>query len=415
MTVEIICVGTELLLGNIVNTNAAWLSEQCALLGLEMYYQTVIGDNPLRLKSQLLTSKKRSDIVILSGGLGPTEDDLTKEIACEVMGRQLVLDEQAKKDIEIYFRKLNRPLTDNNWKQAYVPEGCRVLYNKNGTAPGIIMSDEESTFVLLPGPPGELKPMFEDFVIPVLEHMSSKVIRSKMIKISGVGESRVETEILDLIDGQTNPTIATYAKTGEVHIRVTASADTKEAAYELMEPVICELRRRFGKNIYTEQESVTLEDAITEYCLKKGVTISTAESCSGGLLAGRLVNAAGVSAVLKEGFVTYSNEAKMRTIGVKQETLNAYGAVSEQTACEMAEGCAKAAGTDYGVSTTGIAGPDGGTPEKPVGLVYIGIYAKGSVKAYRYQFSGNRARVREQTVAMALRRLRNALLAGEES
>ncbi|MFP3155584.1 competence/damage-inducible protein A [Lachnospiraceae bacterium ZAX-1] len=415
MTVELVCVGTELLLGNIVNTNAAYMSEKCAILGLSMYYQSVVGDNKERLAELLTCSKERSDIIILCGGLGPTKDDLTKETAADVMGVALVEDEKAKENIRTLLMKYHGEITQNNWKQAMVPKGSIVLYNENGTAPGIIIesgetSTKETRMILLPGPPNELIPMFENQVVPYLHSLQPETICSKMIKLCGIGESMAETQILDLIDAQTNPTVAPYAKTGEVHLRLTAKAENETAAYALIAPLEQELYKRFGSFIYTNDEKVTLESSIVKLLKEQNLTLATAESCTGGLLAGRLVNVAGVSDIFKEGHVTYSNEAKEKLLGVPKETIDRHGTVSEETAIAMASGGAKAAGADVCISITGIAGPDGGTSEKPVGLVYIGCSFKGSTVAKRYHLSGNRSKIRESCVVNALTFLRSVLL-----
>ena len=410
MTVELICVGTELLLGNIVNTNAAYMSEKCAMLGLSMYYQSVVGDNPVRLEELLQTVQKRSDVIILCGGLGPTQDDLTKETAAKVMGKSLVEDERARQEIEAFLSKRGRKITENNWKQALVPEGSKVLYNLNGTAPGIIMEDGNTKMILLPGPPNELIPMFEEQVYPYLNKLQPEIICSKMVKLCGIGESAAETEILDLIEKQDNPTVAPYAKTGEVHLRLTARAETEEKAFSMIEPLEQELQNRFGSLIYTDKEEVTLEMAVAKLLSENHLTVTTAESCTGGLLAGRLINVPGISENLKEGYITYSNEAKEKLLGVSRETLEKYGAVSEETVVEMAVGGAKAANADVCVSVSGIAGPDGGTEEKPVGLVYMCCYCKGKTYTERNIYTGNRSKVREYAVASALTLLRKTIL-----
>lgn len=415
MTVELICVGTELLLGNIVNTNAAFIAEKCAMLGLSMYYQSVVGDNPERFKELLEMAKKRSNIIILCGGLGPTQDDLTKETAAKVMGKSLVEDARARQEIELFLTKRGRKITENNWKQALVPEESTVLYNPNGTAPGIIMEDGNTQMILLPGPPNELIPMFEDQVYPYLNQLQPEIICSKMVKLCGIGESAAETEILDLIEQQENPTVAPYAKTGEVHLRLTARAESKEKAFAMIEPLEQELYKRFGSKIYTDEENVTLEMAIAQLLAKHHLTVTTAESCTGGLLAGRLINVPGISENLKEGYITYSNEAKEKLLGVSHATLEQYGAVSEETVLEMASGGAKAANADICVSISGIAGPDGGTNEKPVGLVYMCCYCKGKTYVERNLYTGNRSKVREYAVASALTLLRNAILKEVES
>lgn len=413
MTVELISVGTEILLGNIVNTNAAYLAEKCALLGLSCYHQSVVGDNEERMEDAIRLALSRSDIVILGGGLGPTKDDLTKEVTARVFGRELYEDSHVKECIQDYFRRVrSKEVTSNNWKQALVPQGAIVVDNHNGTAPGLIIEDKETgkTAILLPGPPNELKPMFENDIYPYLNQLQPEGIYSSMVKIAGIGESKVESEITDLMEAQSNPTIAPYAKTGEVHLRVTAKAESEEAANELMKPVVDELFRRFGESIYTTKEDVTLEEAIVDILSQNELTLTTAESCTAGLLAGRIMNVAGASAVYNEGHITYSNEAKERILGVSHDTLEKYGAVSVQTAKEMAIGAALKANADVAVSVTGIAGPGGGTKEKPVGLVYVGCYVKGNVRVEEYHFTGNRAKNREYAVVRALTVLREELM-----
>lgn len=410
MTVEFVCVGTELLLGNIVNTNAAYLAEQCAGLGLSCYYQSVVGDNAERLEGVLRTALGRSDIVILSGGLGPTEDDLTKETAARVCGRRLVVNDGWMEKLAEYFAVRNMTPTENNWKQAQIPEGAILLDNPNGTAPGIIIEEENTRVILLPGPPNELIPLFEQRVKPYLAALTPGVICSQTLKICGVGESKAETMILDLIDAQTNPTLATYAKTGEVHIRVTAAAQDEEQAHALLAPMVRELENRFGTDLYTTREDVTLEQAVVQLLGEREMTLTCAESCTGGLLTARLVNVPGVSGVLKLGLVTYANKAKRKQLGVKKSTLQKYGAVSSQTAEEMVRGAAYLHKTDAAVSITGIAGPDGGTRDKPVGLVYMGCFVRGHVEVKEYRFSGSRAKVRESAAAAALTFLRQCVL-----
>lgn len=410
MTVELISVGTEILLGNIVNTNAAYLAEQCAGLGLSCYFQSVVGDNEERLGMVLKSAMERSDIVILSGGLGPTEDDLTKETAAKVCGRELIMDEAWKERIAEYFAAKGITPTENNWKQAQVPQGAIVLDNPNGTAPGIIIEQENTKVILLPGPPNELLPMFEESVRPYLEKLTPGVIYSQTVKICGVGESMAETRVKDLIDAQTNPTLATYAKTGEVHIRVTASAEDAKEAKKLTKPMVKELKARFGADIYTTEEEVTLEKAVLDLLLANKLTLTCAESCTGGLLSARLVNVPGSSEVFKSGLVTYSNKAKRKLLGVKKSTLQKHGAVSSQTAEEMAKGAAFISKCDVTVSVTGIAGPDGGTEEKPVGLVYIACNVKGKVTVREYHFSGSREKVRTSAVSAALTLMRGCIL-----
>lgn len=411
MVAELISVGTELLLGNIVNTNTQYLAEKCALLGLTMYYQTTVGDNHDRLAETIKTALNRSDIIILTGGLGPTEDDMTKEVCAEVMGFSLKEDSHTRQRIERYLKNsIYTDIPDNNWKQAIVPEGAMVLDNDNGTAPGLILEKGEKTAILLPGPPGELYPLFEKKVAPYLQKKQPEVILSQMVKICGYGESQVEDKLLDLIDKQTNPTIATYAKTGEVHLRITARAKNEDSARKLLKPVVKEVKKRFEDSVYSVKENETLEGAVVRLLEKYELTVSTAESCTGGLLAGRIVNVPGASEVFKEGFVTYSNKAKRKLLDVSKATLKKYGAVSEQTAKEMAAGGAFAADSDTCIAITGIAGPDGGTEEKPVGLVYIACYVKDKVTVERCQFRGSRDKIREQAVVRGLNLLRLSIL-----
>ncbi len=410
MTVELISVGTELLLGNIVNTNAAYLAEKCADLGLSCFYQSVVGDNEERLGAVLKAALERSDIVILSGGLGPTEDDLTKEVSAKVMGRQLVMHEPSKKRIEEYFTSRNMELTENNWKQAMMPEGAVAVNNENGTAPGVIIEDGEKKVILLPGPPNEMIPMFEKSIMPYLEGSDPEVIYSQTVKICGVGESKAETLIKDMIDSQSNPTIATYAKNCEVHLRVTAKAAGEKEAKKLVKPVVKELKNRFGPCIYTTNADITLEKAVVDLLIANKLTVSTVESCTGGMLAARLINVSGVSDVYKSGYITYSNKAKRRILGIKKGLLEKKGAVSEEVAKEMAKGAAAISRAEVAVSITGIAGPGGGTEEKPVGLVYIACSVCGKIKVRKYNFRGNRAKIRETAVSSALILMRQCVL-----
>ncbi len=410
MIVELLSVGTEILLGDIVNTNAAFLSKECATLGLCCYYQSVVGDNCERLKGSIELALSRADIVMLSGGLGPTPDDLTKEVAAEVFGQKLVLHEPSKESIIAYFKKRNKEISDNNWKQAMIPEGAIVLSNENGTAPGVIMEKGEKKIILLPGPPNELIPMFKEKVVPYLRSLSSDYLVSKVVKIYGIGEGMVASRIQDLIDNQTNPTIATYAKTGEVHLRITALCKSEAEGNELITPMIQVLFDRFGDAIYTLSEEETLEEVLVSLLKEKNMTITTVESCTGGMLAAQIINVSGASSVMNEGFITYANEAKETYARVSKDTLDEFGAVSYQVAMEMAQGVAKKTGANVAVSVTGIAGPDGGTKEKPVGLVYIGCYVNGKTEYMECRFVGNRLKIRENSVKAALFFARKCIL-----
>lgn len=409
MIVELISVGTELLMGNIVNTNAPYLSKQCACLGMKIYYQVTVGDNAKRLKETIQTALSRCDLVILTGGLGPTEDDLTKETTAQVLEKRLVCDPHTKERLCAYFQKRGETvITENNWKQAEIIEGCTVFDNENGTAPGLYLEEKGKKVLLLPGPPNELIPMMETKVYPFLASLTKQHLYSNMIKICGIGESKAETMIKDLIDTQSNPTIATYAKTGEVDIRITAMAKTKEEGERLLQPVKKELCQRFQENIFTDQEDIQLEDCVVRLLKEKGYTVTTAESCTGGLLAGRLLNVSGASAVFKEGHITYAEEAKKKYLGVLEETLATTSAVSEKTAEEMARGAAKLAKADVAVSVTGLAGPDG-DGKNLVGTVFIGCCIHDKVTVKKYVFHGNRAKVRESAVQNALDLLRRCI------
>lgn len=409
MRAEIITVGTEILLGDIVNTNSQFLAKELANLGVEVYYQGTVGDNEDRLLESLEESLNRSDMVITTGGLGPTKDDLTKETAAKLFNQELVFHEESWCEIEAYFNKLGKVPTENNKKQAYFPKEAIVLKNNNGTAPGAILKKDNKTIIVLPGPPREMKPMFEESVKPYLQYLTDDILVSKTLRFYGIGESSLENAIIDIINEQSNPTIAPYAKDTEVTLRITAKAISEEVAMDLINPVIDKIEDRVGQYIYSQGES-TLEDTVAEMLVNKNLTISVAESCTGGMVSSNLINYPGISSVFMEGCITYSNEAKMKSLGVKKETLDKFGAVSEETAREMAEGIARRYNTNIGISTTGIAGPEGGTKEKPVGLVYFGIYINGKIKAKRYIFNGSRQQVRLRATKTILNDLRLELI-----
>ncbi len=409
MKAEIIAIGTEILLGDIVNSNAQYLAQELAVLGIDMYYQQVVGDNEARILHAFDEAYDRSDIIITTGGLGPTDDDLTKEVAAKYFNKKLLPDKQAIEKIKNYFKFRERKMTENNLKQGLIPEESLVINNNNGTAPGVIIEENNKIMIILPGPPKEMKLMFEETVRPYLQKKADSILVSKVIKILGIGESAVAEELKDIMDAQTNPTIAPYAKEVGVMLRITAKAGNKEEALKLIAPIEEEIKNRLGDNIYAT-EDISIEDVVAKLLIEKKLTISTAESCTGGMIASTLINYPGISEVFLEGAVTYSNEAKHKRLGVKNETLEKYGAVSEETAREMAVGIAKTAKTDVSIVTTGIAGPEGGTPEKPVGLVYVGVYVQGEVTVKRCIFNGNRSRVRLQATTTGLDMLRRVLI-----
>lgn len=401
---EILCVGTELLLGEVINTNAAYLSLRLAELGISVYHQSVVGDNPGRLSEELRASLGRADLVILTGGLGPTCDDLTKETAASLFGLDMVMDEKALNDIKKYFTKTGRVMSENNAKQALVPYGCHVLYNDWGTAPGMAIEGKEGIFadktaILLPGPPREMRNMFEARVKPYLAARSGKVIVSQNIHLIGIGESAAESVLRPLIDESENPTLAPYAKDGEVRFRVTALAESEDRGAEMCRALVERVRdSEVGKYIYGVDVG-SMEQAVADALAADRETVATAESCTGGLIAKRLTDIAGVSKVFVGGAVTYANEAKEKMLGVSHESLRDYGAVSEQVATEMARGIRAALGSDFGIATTGIAGPDGGTEEKPVGTVYIAVSSPYGDRVKRLSLSPMRDREYIRTVS----------------
>ncbi|NMB96881.1 MAG: competence/damage-inducible protein A [Clostridiaceae bacterium] len=409
MNAEILAVGTELLLGQIVNTNAQYISQRLPEVGVNVYYHNVVGDNPKRLKTTLNLALQRSDVVIMTGGLGPTKDDITKETVAEVLNRMLVLDEDCLNIMKSFFSKHHRKMTENNLKQAYLPEGCIIIKNKNGTAPGCIIEHGDKTVIMLPGPPSEMRPMFDDTVIPYLKNKCKSRLVSRFVKIFGIGESAVEDKIIDLVENQTNPTIASYAKPGEVMLRVTASCNTPEEADELINPLIDDIKHRLGDAIYST-DNKELEEVVADLLLEKNVTISIAESCTGGLISKTLTELPGISKVFMSGVVSYSNSSKVDILGVKPETIEKYGTVSKATAIEMAENIRKISNTDIGVSVTGIAGPSGGTDEKPVGLVYVALATRNRTEFKELKLWGERTRIRNVTCLHALDMVRRYLL-----
>lgn len=409
MKAEIITVGTEILLGDIINTNTHYLSNELANMGVDVYYQITVGDNENRLLNQLEESFRRSDLVVLTGGLGPTQDDLTKEVCAKYFNLDMEFHQPSwDKIIEIH-NKMKRTPTENNKKQAYFPVDSIILPNEYGTAPGCIMEKDNKTIIVMPGPPREMKPMFDNFVKPFLQKNSEDILKSKVIRIIGVGESKVENDLLDLIQKQVNPTIATYAKDGECTVRITAKGKTVEEVEKSILPVVKEIKNRFKETVYGEDET-TIEDEVAKILVKNNLTISVAESCTGGMVSSYLINYPGISSVFMEGCVTYSNQAKMKSLNVKEETLNSVGAVSEQCAKEMAEGVAARHNTNIGLSTTGIAGPEGGSEEKPVGLVYMGIKINDKTIVKKYIFNGDRQQIRYRACKTLLNDLRLELL-----
>ena len=376
---ELIAVGTELLLGEIANTDAQMLSQGLSALGINVYYHTVVGDNPQRLRAAVELARTRADVIITTGGLGPTCDDLTKNILAECFGRKLVYNAEAAARMEDFFRRIGRPMTENNYQQAYVPEGAEVFQNDWGTAPGCAFEEGGVHVLMLPGPPGECRAMFRHRAVPYLRRLSQGVILSRSLRLFGLGESAVEAELRDEMNAMTNPTLAPYAKIGEVELRITARGADEAAAQALIAPVEEELRGRFGSLIYGADVD-SLEQVLLELLRDRGLTLGTAESCTGGLTAKRMTDLAGSSAVFRGGVVSYTNEVKRDVLGVPQDLLDREGAVSEPVARAMAEGARRVLGCDLALSFTGVAGPDRDDRGNEVGLVYVALAAPGETR-----------------------------------
>ena len=411
MICEILSVGTELLMGQVANTDAQYLSRRLSELGVMVFRHTTVGDNPARVKEALGTALSRSDLVITTGGLGPTEDDLTKEMVAEHFELKMELHQPSMDALVERMRRIHpdRPLAQNNLKQAYFPTGSTVMPNRRGTAPGCIVERDDKAVAVLPGPPRELKDMFEQQLEPWLLKRREMNLTSRFFRIFGVGESNVETILLDLFHSQ-NPTLALYCGAGEVTARLTASGAPGEDLSPLLDPVEAEILKRLGDSVYAEGRDRTMEWTVLELLLKRGETVALAESCTGGKLAAMLTDSPGASGAFVAGFVTYSNAAKVRSLGVKEATLSAHGAVSEECAKEMAEGARRETGATWALSVTGVAGPDGGSEEKPVGTVYIGLSGPDGTSAQRFQFVGDRSWNRTLSCQNALNMLRLKLI-----
>ena len=409
MVAEILAVGTELLMGQIANTNAQYLSRQLADLGIRVLWHSVVGDNPQRMADSVRLALSRADLLITTGGLGPTKDDLTKEIVAQTLGLEMVRHDDILGQIEAFFAKTGREMVHSNAKQAWLPVGSLPVPNPNGTAPGCLLEHDGHVVVLFPGPPKEMIPMFEQTVLPWLASKTGQVLQSRMLRVFGLGESQMEDRILDLVTDQTNPTIAPYVGEGDVVVRVTASAATGEQAGRLLAPTVEAIAGRLGACLYTT-EGESLEEVVGNLLLARNLKVSCAESCTGGLIAARLVNVPGISAVFERGYVVYANRAKQEELGVRTETLEQAGAVSAQTAREMAHGLVRKTGCDVAIAVTGIAGPDGGTAEKPVGLVHVCVLTPNGERSREIRLNGNRERIRTMTVLHALDLVRRSLL-----
>ncbi len=409
MIAEIIAVGTELLMGQINNTNARYISARFPDADVYVYYHTVVGDNPERLSACLNHALERVDVVVTTGGLGPTQDDLTKETISKALGLKLVPDKDTLEGIHRFFKERGRVAAPNNEKQGYFPEGAKILKNDNGTAPGCIVEKDGKTIIMLPGPPWEMEPMFIDSVIPHFMKDARSKLYSKYLRMFGIGESSMEDKISDLVTAQNNPTIAPYAKRGEITLRITAKYNPgKDDPEEIIAPVLNEINNRLGEYIYSLKNE-ELHEKVAHMLIDQKCKIAVAESCTGGKLTSMLTDIPGISAVLDMSVVTYSYEAKSNLLGVNPKTLERVGAVSSEVAVEMAEGIRNAASSDIGVAITGIAGPGGGTAAKPVGLVYIALACKDSTEVKKLNLWGSRDRIRHSTCLNALDMVRKVL------
>ena len=403
---EIVTIGTEILLGDLVDTNTAWLSERLATLGVGIYRHTTVGDNRARIAAALEEAAARADLVITTGGLGPTSDDLTNECLAAITGRKMVEYPEAREHIDAMFEKFGRKPTANNYKQALFPEGTRLIPNPLGTAMGALL-DDGTLFATLPGVPSEMERMFEDTLEPLIRARSDGSIVSKTLWFAGIGESALAEQVQDFLDA-TDPTVAPLAGQGKVRLRITARAATQREAEDKIVPVEQEILTRLG-GYYFGEDNETLESTVGRLLKEQGATLALAESCTGGLLAKRLTDIAGSSAYFKEGLVTYTNESKERLLGVPHDLLLEHGAVSEPVVRHMAEGVRELASSDYGLSVTGVAGPDGGTKEKPVGLVFVGLSEAGGTIAERLDLTAwarSREAIRERSANRAFDLLR---------
>lgn len=410
MNAEILSIGTELLLGQIIDTNAAYLAEKLAGLGINLYFKTTVGDNSERINQALGQALNRADLIITTGGLGPTTDDLTIETIAQYFGEVLVVDHPSLKKIEGFFEKRNAKMS-NNKKQALRPKNAMIIPNPLGSAPGMILEKGDKVIISLPGVPKEMYKMMEKTVIPFLLNKlgnEKSIIKSRTLKLVGLGESGVEERVIDLILNQSNPTIAPYAKESEVHLRITAKGESQQEIDSMIDQAEEKIRARLDEHIYGVDEE-KLEELVARNLAEKSVSIAVAESCTGGLITHRLTNIPGISDYLERGIVSYSNMAKMEVLGVKSEILQEHGAVSYQTALAMAEGVRRISKTDLGLAVTGIAGPTGGNVSKPVGLVYVALFTKEGGRCEKYNFFGDREAIKNRTAQMALNMVKKYL------
>lgn len=405
---ELIAVGTELLLGNIANTDAQMLSRELSALGINVFYHTVVGDNPERLRAAVQIAKNRADIIITTGGLGPTCDDLTKAALAEAFGKKLVYDEESAQRIKSFFSGIGREMTENNLQQAMLPEGCTILQNDWGTAPGCAFEGDGCRVIMLPGPPRECAAMFRHRAIPYLRELADGVILSRTLRVFGMGESSVESLLRERMNALTNPTLAPYAKEGEVELRITAKASSEEEAAALIVPVEKEVRDLLGYKIYGADVS-SLEEVCLTLLRDRGLTLGTAESCTGGLIAKRFTDQPGASAVFRGGIVSYAGEIKASLLGVPEALLQEHGAVSRPVAEAMAAGAKRTLGCDLAVAATGVAGPDPDEKGNPVGLVYVALATPEGITVRELRGGTGRERIRTMAASCAFDLIRRHL------
>jgi nicotinamide-nucleotide amidase len=410
VSAEILAIGSELLDPERDETNGPYLATRLRECGIDVLARVVVADDPALLESAFRTALGRADVVIATGGLGPTADDLTREAAAAALGRPLRRDEHVLEALRKRFARLGRTMVKTNEQQADVIADAVVLPNPNGTAPGQRVEHEGRLLVLLPGPPGEMRPLFESQVLPLLrERTQGAVLRTRVLRIAGMPEGEIDQLVAPIYAAQTNPRTTILSAPGEIELHLTATAATPEAAEGLLEALAVRMRQALPGLIYSE-DGRTLAEVVAGLLRERGLTLAVAESCTGGLLCGRLTSVPGASAFLERGFVTYSNRSKVEELGVDPAVLEAEGAVSEAVARAMAEGARRVAGTSIGVGITGIAGPDGGTPEKPVGLVFVAMAGAAGDAVRRLRLFSQRERVRNHSVQIALEMLRRGLL-----
>lgn len=410
MKAELVMIGSELLLGDIVDTNASYLASELASLGIDLHYKTTVGDNWLRIQHALSQALVRADIVLTSGGIGPTTDDLTREAAASAFQRRLVRSDSVLEQLQRFFAERGRTMTENNRKQAYFPEDAQILPNPTGTAPGFVVEGFGKTLIALPGVPRELKTMFHATVAPFLvaKRVEGSVILSRTLHFVGIGESAMEELVKDIIHGQNNPTVAPYASLGQVRLRVTAKAADEASCRRLIEPVEQDIRRRLAPYFFG-CDGITLEERVGQLLRAQQATIAVAESCTGGLISHRLTNVPGSSAYFMAGYITYSNAAKTAVLAVPEALIHREGAVSAAVAAAMAEGARRAAAVTWGLAVTGVAGPAGGSPQKPIGTVHMAAAGPRETFCEQHRFWGEREEIKARAAQAAFDLVRRRL------